>query len=131
MKKFLLALLFSVITIVASAQTINFRTTSFTYKERTYSGWSNWAPTEASNMLLTMDLDNDLVVIYSPTTQIYSITSYDGTSKDRDGDTTAKYHFIDQDGDRGVMRLVMRRSGKSEIYIDFSNVIWVYSVLRL
>lgn len=131
MKKLLIALLLSIAAIAASAQTISFQTTSFTYKERTYRGWTDWAPFEYSKMLLTINLTRDLVTIYSPTIQVYSIISYDGTSRDKDGDTTAKYHFIDQDGDKGVMRLVLRSSGKSEVYIEFSNVIWVYSVLRL
>lgn len=131
MKKFLTMLLLSMVAFVSSAQVINFQTTSFTHKERTYRGWTDWAPFERSEMLLTMDLNRDLVTIYSPNIQVYSIISYSGTTRDRDGDTTARYHFIDQDGDRGTMRLVLRSNGKSEVYIEFSNVIWVYSVLRL
>lgn len=131
MKKFIFTIFFSLFVFVVSAQTISFETTSFTYKERTYRGWTNWSPYERSSMLLTINLDRDIVTIYSPVTQYYNIISYDGTYTDREGDTTIKYSFIDQDGDRGTMRLMQRRSGKSEIYIEFNNVIWVYSVIRL
>lgn len=132
MKRFLLiVLLCTITTIAASAQVLRFRTTSFTSKERTSRGWTNWRPFESSDMLLTMDLNSDLVTIYSPTTQYYQIVSYNGTYTDNDGDTTASYSFYDQDGDRGTMRLVQRRNGRSEIYVDFANIMWCYSVIRL
>lgn len=130
MKKilFLCLILFSA---TASAQVINFRTTSYTYKEYTYYGWSDWHPYQKSNMLLVIDMNVDLVTIYSPKVQVYRILEYEGTYKDRDGDKTAKFRFIDNDGDIGTMRLVQRRNGKSEVYIDFANVVWVYSVVRM
>lgn len=131
MKKFIFAIIFSFIAIAVSAQTISFRTTSYTYKEMGYYGWTDWKPYQSSNMLITMDLTNDVVTIYSPKTQIYAIYSYNGSYVDSDGDQISKYSFVDQDGDIGQMRLVIRRNGTSELYIDFSNIIWVYSVIRL
>ena len=118
-------------TSVVNAQVLNFRTTSFQSKHNYGYGWTAWGNYQSSNMLLTIDLDNDIVTIYSPNIQRYSIISYEGTYTDSDGDQTAKYKFIDQDGDRGTMRLVMRKSGKSEVYIDFADIIWVYSVVRI
>lgn len=131
MKKFLTMLVLMITTISASAQVLNFRTTSYTHKEKTSYGWTEWAPYEYSNMRVAINLDTDIVTIYSPRTQYYKIISYDGTYTDSDGDQTARYKFYDQDGDRGIMRLVVRRSGKSEIYIDFANIMWVYSVVRI
>lgn len=131
MKRLLLAMLLCIISVTSFAQTISFETTSYTYK--TYNGysWSNWAPYQNSSMLLTMDLDRDLVIIYSPKTQVYKIIDYYGAYTDNDGDATVEFKFVDQDGDYGTMRLMQRRSGKSEVYIQFANVIWVYSVIRL
>lgn len=131
MKKILLVLLFSIISLTTFSQTIKFETTSYTYKIRDGYSWSKWAPYQSSSMLLTMDLDRDLVTIYSPKTQVYKIVDYSGTYTDNDGDSTMEFKFVDQDGDRGTMRLMQRRSGKSEIYIQFANVIWVYSVIRI
>lgn len=116
---------------MASGQIIKFRTTSYTSKEYTPYGWTNWQKYQRSDMLVEMDFSNDIVTIYSPRRQYYKIVNYNGTYTDRDGDTTASFDFIDQDNDYGSMRLVQRRNGKSEIYIDFSNIIWVYSVVRL
>lgn len=115
----------------ALCQVIRFNTTSFTSKERTSYGWSGWKKKSSSDMLLTIDLDSDLVTIYSPRIQVYKIINYDGAWTDSDGDSTVQYKFIDQDGDYGTLRLVQRRNGLSEVYIDFSNIIWVYSVVRL
>ena len=131
MKRLLLAMLLCVISVTSFAQVINFETTSYTYK--TYNGysWSKWAPYQSSDMLLTMDMDKDLVIIYSPKTQIYKIIDYIGTYVDNDGDATIEFKFIDGDGDYGTMRLMQRTSGKSEVYIQFANVIWCYSVIRL
>lgn len=113
------------------AQVIRFNTTSYTSKVKKSYGWTNWRPRESSDMLLTIDLDSDLVTIYSPKIQVYKIIDYLGNWIDQDGDQVVKFEFIDQDGDRGMMRLIERRNGNKEIYIDFSNIIWVYSVIRL
>lgn len=131
MKKIISILILGLITFTASSQVLSFRTTSYTSKTKNYYGWTDWSPTQSSNMILTINLDSDVIKIYSPTTQIYCITSYDGSYVDNDGDVVIRFSFIDQDGDYGHMRLMQRTSGKSEIYIDFSNIIWVYSVVRI
>lgn len=117
--------------LTASAKTINFRTTSYTYKTNNGYGWSEWSKTEKSNMLLTIDFDTDLITIYSPKMQIYKVTSAQDGYYDEDGDFIVRFKFFDQDGDMGTMDLIQRVSGKSEIYIRFSNIMWVYSVIRI
>lgn len=132
MKKGLVILFLVLISAIScSAQILKFRTTSFTSKEHTSYGWTNWQRYQRSDMLVEMDFNNDIVTIYSPRRQYYKIISYNGTYTDSDGDTTASFDFVDQDNDYGSMRLVQRRNGKSEIYIDFSNIMWVYSVIRI
>lgn len=49
---------------------------------------------------------------------------------DTDGDYNMVYKFVDQDGDRGTMKLLMRANGQSEIYIMFNNVKRCYIVER-
>lgn len=131
--KRLITLIVALVLFIATgfSQVIRFNTTSFTSKEKGYYGWSDWKPRQSSDMLLTLDLNSDLVTIYSPRVQVYKIIDYLGNWIDEDGDQVIKFRFIDQDGDIGTMRLMQRRSGTSEIYIDFSNIIWVYSVIRL
>lgn len=125
--------MFVILSITAiSAQTISFKTTSFSYREKNSYGWTNWSNSTSSNLLLTIDIDNDRVTIFSPLTQYYKITEYVSQGYDSDGDYVAKFRFIDQDRDYGTLRLIQRTSsGKSEVYIDFANVMWCYSVIRL
>lgn len=115
-------------TITSIAQTISFRSTSFTYK---YSNSYSWSKSEPSNMLITMDFSNDIITIFSPVIQYYKIIEYLGEGYDSDKDYVVKLRFVDQDGDYGIMRLIQRTSGKSELYIDFSNIHWCYSVMRI
>ena len=130
-KLVLLVLLF--VSMTTSAQVIKFRTVAYAenkynYYTQKWSGWSDW---EKSNMLLTIDLQNDLVTIYSPVTQVYRIYRAEESYYDSDGDFNMPFRFIDQDGDNGVLKLLQRVSGSSEIYIEFLNVRWCYKVIKL
>ena len=130
MKKLTLLLLLIVVTAVsASAQTLVFKATHYSQQFQKNGHWEEWSDWEPSSVKIDMNLDTDVVKVYSKRTQVYNIYEFVGESKD-DGDTTITYRFIDQDGDKGNMRLLMRKSGRSEIYFDFANVRWAYIVLR-
>lgn len=133
MIKKLLLLVFLFIGVSVSAQVIKFRTVAYSenrydFNLQRWNGWSDW---EKSNMLLTVDLQNDVIKVYSPTPQIYKVYESGESYYDSDGDINILFNFIDQDYDKGVVRLLQRRSGSSEIYIEFLNVRWCYRVLRL
>lgn len=131
--KILLCVILLSINIGAFSQVFNFRTTMFSINEynnytQEWNGWSIW---EYSNLLLVIDLDTDIITIYSPVIQIYKIYEFTKTFIDSDGDTHIIYRFIDQDGDYGTLKLLQRLSGSSEVYIEFSNIAWCYKVSRL
>lgn len=132
MKKFIVLLMLFIPCLV-SAQVIKFRTIRFSYHyydNRTMS-WHDWADWQNSNMILTINLDNDVVTIYSPVTQRYQITESQDTYYDSDGDLNIVFKFIDQDNDIGLFRILQRTSGVSEVYIQFNDVEWCYRVLRI
>lgn len=131
MKKFLIVFMMLVGFVVsANAEILTFKTTGY-YERTHYSwGWGSWSNKQSSNMNIVINLNTDVVTIYSPRTQVYRIYQHAGNYTDSDGDYTMEYKFYDQDGDRGTMRLVIRRSGNSQIYIDFANVSWAYDVYR-
>lgn len=81
-------------------------------------------------MYLTINLNTDIVTVYSPVTQIYKVTDYVGTYREGDS-TVVEYRFIDQDGDKGTMHLVQKDSGTSFVYIRFANIQWAYIVKRV
>lgn len=121
----ILMLLFSVTTLFA--QVINFKATSFAFKEIGYQ-WSDWS---RCNILITFNLKTDKVVIYSNSIQIYKVLTQGQSFVDESGGEQVKYKVIDQDDDLGSMRLRVERNGNSQIYIDFADVSWVYNVVRL
>ena len=133
MKKFLLlfAIMLTMAIGTASAQTYVYRTTAFAMKQvNSYGYWTNWTDWQDSDMLITINLDADVVKVYSPMTQVYRITKYVGTYKDNSGGTQIEYTFVDQDGDVGKLRLRKERNNNIQIYIEFADVMWVYNVVR-
>lgn len=135
MKKFILSflLIFAMsfgMSLTANAQVQYYRTTEFSYKQKnSYGNWTNWSNWEDSDLIVTIDLTNDVIKIYSPKTQIYKVLSYEGAPSDSSG-RQVKFRVIDQDGDYGYVRLRIENNGNSQVYIEFNNIIWVYNVRR-
>lgn len=115
----------------AKAQTTWYRATQYA-QATVYNGHYKWSDWYSSSVKLKIDWDNDIVVIYSPKTQAYAITSVESAlHNDSKGGKEAEFRVVDQDGDRGKLRLRFDKYGNSQIYIDFSNVAWVYTVVKL
>lgn len=132
MKKLLITFLLFTIGIIASYSQVQwYRTTAYSHRYQTSSGyWTGWSDWEDSNMKMKIDLGNDIVVIYSPRVQTYKVIEtmdppYDSSGKQ------IKFKVIDQDGDIGFIRLRIQNTGRSQFYVDFSNVSWVYNVIRI
>lgn len=131
MKKLLIILLLFIGTSV-SAQVINLKTTAFTFKEynRYTKQWSEWSKWQSSNMLVTINANNDKIIIYSPSIQIYRVYGRANQYYDYDGEYNTVFDFIDQDNDKGQIRLLKRKSGNVELYVEFANVKWCYRVVE-
>jgi hypothetical protein len=95
-----------------------------------YGRWNNWTDWESSNVLITINFTTDVVKIYSPKTQIYKIIEFTRRFTDNSGGSQVEFKFIDQDYDRGTMRLRIERNGNSQLYVEFADIIWVYNVRR-
>ena len=131
MKRFLMIMLLSVIGLYASAQIQWYKGTSYAYKYvNEYGYWTNWTDWYSCNINIKFDIDNDVIVIYSNKRQTYAI--FDGGQQytDSDGGAQVRFDVIDQDYDKGTIRLRIERNGNSQIYVDFANVSWVYNVIR-
>lgn len=128
MRKRLLTLLVGlIIGISAFSQTVWFTAFQFAYRE---TDWSSWSPWQTCNIDVKFDYDTDQIIIYSRVTQVYQVYTYDGEKTDYDGGEQVQFGVIDQDNDRGKIRLRVERNGNSQIYVDFLNVHWVYNVRR-
>lgn len=129
MKRILIIFAFLLSIVGASAQVQYYRSTAFA-QANVYNGryvWGNW---ESSNMTITINLNTDIITIYSPRTQVYRVLNSGDSYTDNSGGRQVSFKVIDQDGDRGTIRLRIEKSGNSQIYVDFSNVAWVYNVVR-
>ena len=131
MKKLLFLILFVLSTITISAQVYTYRTYQYAYKQvNSYGNWTNWSDWQKSDMLMTINFDTDIVKIYSPKVQTYRITEFVRNFTDNSGGKQVELAFVDQDGDRGHMRLRIETNGNSQVYIEFNNIMWVYNVIR-
>lgn len=131
MKKIILMFLMVFTITMASAQTYYYTATSFACKvTNSYGNWSDWSDWQSCNILVTINFTNDVVTIYSNKTQVYNITKYVRNYTDYSGGSQLEFKFIDQDYDRGTMRLRIEKNGNSQMYIDFANAMWVYNVRK-
>lgn len=129
-RRIILVVILTLITTVASAQTWRFQSQAYSQRELTGYGWREWSDWTPTNVYITMDLDSDIITIYSNKTQRYKVFRYVGNYVDN-GAQVAEYKMIDQDGDRGTLLLVVKPDGQSEIYIKFANIQWAYIVVRI
>ena len=129
MKRFLMIFALLVSIVAANAQVQYYRSTAYA-QANVYNGRYVWSDWQSSNMTITINLNTDMITIYSPRTQIYRVVSAGDAYNDSNGGRQVSFKVIDQDGDRGTIRLRIESNGNSQIYVDFSNVAWVYNVVR-
>lgn len=130
MKKTLVIILLSIVGLAANAQRYSFRTTDFSARTCNYGVWSEWSDWESSNIDVEIDLDKDIVIIHSKSLQVYKIIEKLPAPYDKDGKQD-KFRIIDQDMDRGTLRLRRQNNGTLQIYIDFNDISWVYNIVKV
>ena len=116
---------------ISHAQTYYYKTKEFAIKYKESYGWGKWSDWKPSDMKMKIDMDDDIIVIYSQQTQIYRVIEDMGSYTDEYGGKQQKFWVIDQDDDYGYVRLRIEKNGNSQIYIDFNDVMWVYNVVRV
>lgn len=95
--------------------------------------WSDWSKWETVDILITIDPNNDRIKVFSKKDQVYDIIKSYGESYDNDGDKTIKWQCVNEDGLKCTVRLVklISQGGKSQLYIDFADMMWVYNIYKL
>ena len=129
--KTLKGLLFTLLFICSTAclaETATFRTTYFSMREKYGSIWTDWEDWQKSSLIISMDLDNDIITIFSKKKQKYIVYDIDDGHYDSGGDYVIEMKVFDQDSDYGKIRLMRRTSGAYELYVLFANVQWVYRI---
>ncbi len=132
MKKIFLYILFSILALTSVAETQWYNSKSYAYRyENDYGYWTDWTDWLSCDINIKIDTNEDVVVIYSNKTQIYVVYETGDSWTDSSGGQQVSFKVIDQDYDKGTMRLRIESNGNSQIYIDFANVSWVYNVRRI
>lgn len=131
-KRCLMLIIFCVLfSVSTTAQTIWYRATQYA-QASVYNGNYTWSDWKTSSVKLKIDWSNDVVVIYSQKVQKYTVISVsERLHSDNKGGKEVKFRVVDQDGDRGSLRFRLDPYDTMQIYIDFSNIAWVYNIVRI
>lgn len=106
-----------------------FKANELALKYKTYSGWTDWTEWRPVDVNVRMDFSQDKIIIYSADPQIYRIVAKNYSKSNSD---TIAFNIIDQDGDRGDLRLrFLENNNIVQLYIDFNNICWVYNMRLL
>lgn len=113
------------------AQVFKFRAVEFAIKEKspitgTWTAWTDWQ--RCNNVVVTMDCTKNIVSFNTKELQIYYIIDTVDKWVDESGGTQTKMSFLDQDMDKGFMRLRTDVNGHQQVYIEYANIMWVYNV---
>ena len=127
MKKIMMVFAFLLTVMSMDAQTYKFKTTAFAYKTLGHYGWSRWTDWEQSSMLVVINADRDVITVYSQDPQEYDIIDYQGEERDSNG-KSIRYLCVNEDGLRCNIRLRKQYDGSIQLYVDFNDVMWVYSL---
>lgn len=128
MKKLLVLLIFG-FALSSKAQIQYYKTTAYAYA-KIYNNKYYWSDWYNSNIVLTINLNNDVITIYSPKIQSYKVYKVGSIENNRTIGSQLTFYVYDQDFDRGTIRLRVAPDKTSQIYVDFSDVAWVYNVIR-
>ena len=108
------------------AQTYKYQTTDFAYKTKNSKGyWSDWSDWEEVRCLVSISLDRDVINIYSQEPQEFDIYDQDGKSEDNNG-SSFSLRCIDKVGLRCGVRFRKQDNGVLQLYIEYSDMIYVY-----
>ena len=129
-KKLLILLMFGLFATNMDAQVIYYQAKQFAMKYVENGRWTSWTDWKDSDVLLSIDEDNDIIKVYTEQRQVYLVVKHNGTYTDSSGGKQIEFAVIDQDYDKGKIRLRKEKNGNSQLYVEFSDIMWVYSGLR-
>lgn len=130
MKKYLLTFFFISYCAVFSAQVQKFKALSVSSRYESKSGWTDWSQAKDTDILMSINIDDNKIKIYSEKTQIYDIVEYHEKEYDEDGDETIRMYSEDQDGNNCYIDLMKLNSqnGRLQLYVRYKDMNWMYNI---
>ncbi len=131
MKKLLVIVCLLCVTGLAHAETYFYKASDCAYKTNEGNGWSEWSDWEYSGILITMDMEKDIIKTNGDSPQAYFILSSSDAYADDSGGTQVCFECIDQEEIKCEVRLRIEENGNSQMYIDYADIMLVFNVERV
>lgn len=128
MKRIIFLLLLLVSLTSASAQVYKYKTTEIAYKIKTDGLWSEWSEWKTCDILTVINLDKEVISIYSQEVQEYDIVKSYDVEYDDDGGQMCTFVCVNEDGLRCNIRLRVQEDNQLQLYVDFKDMMWVYNI---
>ena len=129
-RKLLILLTFGLFAANMNAQVNYYQAKQFAIKYVNNGVWTDWSDWEDSNVMLSIDEENDLIKVYTENRQTYVVVKHNGSYTDSSGGKQIEFGVVDQDGDKGKVRLRLEKNGNAQLYVEFKDIMWVYSGLK-
>lgn len=129
MKKTIIVIVLALLCLTSFAQTYRYRASNLAIGSRNYYGnivWGNW---ERCRVIITINVDDDYIKVYSDKEQNYVIIEVNDSYKDSNG-SNMDFIAIDEEGIECKLRLRVQNDGTMQFYSFYSNIAWVYSGLE-
>lgn len=131
MKKIIGAILLMLMFFInVEAQVVKFKAHHYSYRVKNGHRWGQWSPYERVSILFTID-GNNRVIIYSNQQQGYDVIKIHPTTKDPLGNERTKYECINDNGVRCNLYINQYTSGTSQLEVEFSDINYKYSYLKV
>lgn len=130
MKRILLFILMLFSLNFIQAEETFYRARYFSYKCVENNRWTDWSRWQDSNIIISINLESEVIQIYTEQKQRYIILNTEDEYEDREGGNQVEFSVIDQDRDIGIVRFRIQKNGVVQLYVEFNNIMWVYSDLR-
>ena len=129
MKRILLFILMLFSLNFVKAEETYYRANYFAYKCIENGRWTEWSNWKESRVLISINFDSEVIQIYTEQKQKYIILDTGDEYIDDKGGTQVELSIIDQDKDIGVIRFRVQKDGTIQLYVEFNDIMWVYSGL--
>jgi hypothetical protein len=93
--------------------------------------WGKWSDYQATNIMISLDLDKRRIVVYSKEIQYYNIDTFE-KQIENDEDIIFPFSCIDIDGEPFTISFITRKKQdyRKQLYINQKDVILVYNIVN-
>jgi hypothetical protein len=93
--------------------------------------WGKWSDYQATNIMISLDLDKRRIVVYSKEIQYYNIDTFE-KQIENDDDLIFPFSCIDIDGEPFTISFITRKKQdyRKQLYINQKDVILVYNIVN-